>query len=225
MNKKYIDFVPTRSDEMASSVKRSPVRRAVNREVVYRDTEVLVDDTGIGVMEETFSIQQEPSLGVVEDFRPKFVKTEVPKRPLGQGHFEQRKSDVVEAKSKKIKVKSTMREPSQAAKPAARRRVQTKTQPSVQPEVQTKTKAPAKAQGAYRVPKSPFINQEKVAKRPLSKNVYQKSVKPTKQNASGPVTIITKPKKDAHASMIVTIILTIIVGAAAGTIAFLLLPK
>ena len=77
----------------------------------------------------------------------------------------------------------------------------------------------------YKTPKSPFINQDKVVKRPLSKNVYQKKVEVPKEEPKGPVTIITKPEKQAHVSLIVTIILTIILGAAAGTVAFLLLPK
>ena len=77
----------------------------------------------------------------------------------------------------------------------------------------------------YKTPKSPFINQDKVAKRPLSKNVYRKEVATPEEIPQGPVTIITKPEKDAHVSMVVTIILTIILGAAAGTVAFLLLPK
>ena len=77
----------------------------------------------------------------------------------------------------------------------------------------------------FKVPKSPFINQEKVVKRPLSKNVYQKEIVVPKEEPKGPVTIIAKPEKDAHVSLVVAIILTIILGAAAGTIAFLLLPK
>lgn len=77
----------------------------------------------------------------------------------------------------------------------------------------------------YKVPKSPFINQAKVEKRPLSKNVYRKEIEVPKEEPKGPTTIITKPEKDAHVSLIVTIILTIILGAAAGTVAFLLLPK
>lgn len=85
------------------------------------------------------------------------------------------------------------------------------------------SKAGAKA--TYGVPKSPFINQGSVAKRPLSKNVYHKKVQPTKEENQGPVAIISKPEKDSKAGVVVGIILTIILGAAAGTIAFLLLPK
>lgn len=87
------------------------------------------------------------------------------------------------------------------------------------------TQTGAKGNNTYNVPKSPFINQGSVAKRPLSKNVYQKKVQPTKEGNQGPVAIISRPEKDSKAGVVVGIILTIILGAAAGTIAFLLLPK
>ncbi|MBR3180433.1 hypothetical protein IKF57_02820 [Candidatus Saccharibacteria bacterium] len=79
----------------------------------------------------------------------------------------------------------------------------------------------------FSTPTPPFINQEKITRRPLSKNVYPKKppVLPPTEAPKGPVTIISKPEKDAHVGLIVTIILTIILGAAAGTVAFLLLPK
>lgn len=78
---------------------------------------------------------------------------------------------------------------------------------------------------AFRVPNPPFINQEKVTKRPLSKNAYQAKIAEFKEEPKGPVTIISKPEKDSKTGLIVTIILTIILGATAGTVAFLLLPK
>ena len=63
-------------------------------------------------------------------------------------------------------------------------------------------------------------------KRPLSGNIYRKEIAAAvKEEPKGPVTIIAKPEKNSHVGVIVTIILTIILGAAAGTVAFLLLPK
>lgn len=94
-----------------------------------------------------------------------------------------------------------------------------------QPVMELENKTYGERGGTYKVPKTPFINQEKVVKRPLSKNVYQKKVVAPKEVPKGPVTIISKPEKDAHVSLIVAVILTIILGAAAGTVAFLLLPK
>lgn len=78
-----------------------------------------------------------------------------------------------------------------------------------------------------KLPATPkFVNAEKVDKRPLSKNVYQKKVVvAAEEKPSKPVTIIDKPEKDSKVWLVVTIIITIILGAAAGTVAFLLLPK
>lgn len=105
------------------------------------------------------------------------------------------------------------------------------------PTVVEQSKTPRKARNVdtYAVPRAQFINQDKVKKRPLSKNVYQKQVAtnkpvksvketPTKKNGK-PVTIISKPEKDSKVGMVVAIVLTIILGAVAGTVAFLLLPK
>lgn len=74
-----------------------------------------------------------------------------------------------------------------------------------------------------------FVKTE-VKKRPLSKNVYQKKVATTApekeiKEPAEPVTIISKPEKDSKVGLVVTILITIILGAAAGTVAFLLLPK
>ena len=87
------------------------------------------------------------------------------------------------------------------------------------------TKAEKPADKIFKMPKPKFINQDKIIKRPLSKNVYRKKVVAPKEEPKGPVTIITKPESQAHVSLIITVILTIILGAAAGTVAFLLLPK
>lgn len=110
-----------------------------------------------------FAGEKKPALGQVENLNAKFVKSDVPKRPLSRS--------------------------------------------------------------TYQVPKSQLVQQGKANKRPLSvKNVYPEK-KAKKEEPKGPVTIITKPEKQAHAGMIIAIILTIILGAAAGTVAFLLLPK
>ncbi len=110
-----------------------------------------------------FAGEKKPALGRVENLNAKFVKSDVPKRPLSRS--------------------------------------------------------------TYQVPKSQLVQQGKANKRPLSvKNVYPEK-KAKKEEPKGPVTIITKPEKQAHAGMIIAIILTIILGAAAGTVAFLLLPK
>ena len=76
-----------------------------------------------------------------------------------------------------------------------------------------------------KLPKVAFLNTDKITKRPLSRNVYQKNLAVPKEVPSAPVTIIDKPEKDSKVGLIVTVIVTIVLGAAAGTVAFLLLPK
>lgn len=208
MNRKYIDFVPAKPKaktpvkKAAPKVAKDTKTPEIKREEVREELVVLEDTLTVGA--DTFSIKNGPAYGEIEDFRPKFVKTEVEKRPLSKGHFATRKSDLKEAKSEKIAAK--------------------KLKDIVEKPVE-KSKKPQEEAGKMKIPKSPFINQSKVVKRPLSKNVYEKKIRPTEEVPIGPVTIISKPEKDTKVSLMVTIILTIILGAAAGTVAFLLLPK
>ncbi len=77
-------------------------------------------------------------------------------------------------------------------------------------------------------PRAKFVNTEKVAKRPLSKsakNVYTKKIVEPQMESTKPVRIISQPEKDSKMGLVAAIIITIILGAAAGTVAFLLLPK
>ncbi len=217
MNKKYIDFVPSRVAKAPSAIataKKPTGKKTVDSDVwagaaksrmVYEELVLEDDDLRIGA--ETFALRKEPKYGVIEDFQSKFVKTEVQKRPLSSGQPRDAKGDLAEAKSVKI-----------AAKKLAR-----PVEKPVEKSKQTEEKAEDKSK--MKIPKSPFINQAKVAKRPLSKNVYERKVEPTKEEATGPVTIISKPEKDAKVGRVVAIILAVILGAAAGTVAFLLLPK
>lgn len=167
MNKKYIDFVPTNKSRAGSSTRKTSVstshRSTVQRVTASEGAPVIETRKGSGVTEfevnELFEARETrtragvstggrmPKPSMVQDYRQKFVKTEVKKRPLS-------------ATSKKT---------------------------------------------------------EKV----VSKNVYQKKDAASKE--SGPVTIINKPEKDSKVGLVVTIIITIILGAAAGTVAFLLL--
>ena len=215
MNKKYMDFVPSSAvktpakgvvTKKPASQKPAPkVVRAAKPRVVRE--ELIVREDGLEVDAETFSLKREPNYGVVEDFRPKFVKTEVAKRPLSRGHFAMQKSELSEAKAAKVAVKKAVR--------PVEKHVE-------KPE---KTEEKAEDRSKMKIPKSPFINQTKVAKRPLSKNIYERTIAPTEEKSTGPVTIISKPEKDAKVGRVVAIILAIILGAAAGTVAFLLLPK
>ena len=208
MNKKYIDFVPAKKQvSRPVSTKKSqvglerPKKRSV--EMVAAEGDGLAGDVS---RSGGFSIKKEPNYGVIEDFRPKFVKTEVKKRPLSRSHFTNSNTEINEAKSKIVGLKGVEKN---VEKPDGIKKEEDKK--------------------SLKIPRSPFINQNKVKKRPLSKNVYEPKIKETTHiesgRAKGPVTIIDKPEKESKLGVFITIILTIILGAVAGTIAFLILPK
>ena len=218
MKKQYMDFVPAG----AAAKKKTATKKAVKKPAAAKPTTGVVRGSTVGkagrpaarTVRETetvaFAGEKKPRLGAVEDLSPKFVKTDVPKRPLSSAsHFATKKTGVAAAKAQKVGARGA------AVKTGVR---------SVEKPVE-KSSGKKGEVGTYQTPKSPFINQGKVQKRPLSKNVYAKKVVVPMEEPKGPVTIISKPEKQAHVGMIVTIILTIILGAAAGTVAFLLLPK
>lgn len=242
MNRRYIDFVPSKPMEKKTSAgsertvretrvvretkviykatpakKAAPAAKPVAKPAVKPVARPVVKPAAKPVAKASvsakagasgFSIKNEPKLGVVEDLQPKFIRTEVEKRPLSDGKV--RKDTLKEAKAKKIGLRKRLKNTE-------------KTEEKVAEKVEN-TEVKEKAQ-TFKPPKTPFINQDKVVKRPLSKNVYTKKIEEPKGEPEGTVTIIAKPKKDKHVSFVVAIIVTIILGAAAGTIAFLLLPK
>ena len=247
MNKRYMDFVPkgkkipakkpvkvekpvpvAEEPEVYTTIEET-VEVAGGFEAPLAPTEELTDvDSDVNI-EEFFAVdnnprrRKEPEFGVIEEYsRPKFVQTEVKKRPLGAKPdtrplnaakpAAKPASDVAAAKAKKIGARPFARPVKPAAKPVA-------------PVKKAEAPAPEKKNDTLKVPKTRFVNTEKVEKRPLSKNVYKKKIVAPKEEPTGPVTIITKPDKGSHIGVVVTIILTIILGAAAGTVAFLLLPK
>ncbi|MBR3157166.1 hypothetical protein IKF20_01905 [Candidatus Saccharibacteria bacterium] len=161
-------------------------------------------------------LKEVSALDEIENLNKRFVETNVPKRSLDSRNRSE--EALLKAKAKRIKAGSALR--SMGGVNATDR-----VNPVEKP-VEKSMKMGASS--AFKPPVTPFINSEKIVKRPLSKNVYQKQT--VKKNIKtvepkGPVTIIAKPEKDAHVSIVVTIIITIILGAAAGTVAFLLLPK
>lgn len=218
MKKQYMDFVPAKAQGKTKKVATGTVKSATRKSpgTVRNTTGVVRNTTRVTKATPNaqpriadkvgFAGEEKLTLGQVEDLSAKFVKSDVPKRPLSQKrHFVADKTGVAVAKAQKVGLKG---EDAKGVDQVASRAKQTK-------------------KNVYQAPKTPFINQGNVKKRPLStKNVYpEKKPAPTKEGAKGPVTIITKPEKQAHAGMIIAIILTIILGAAAGTVAFLLLPK
>lgn len=246
MNKRYIDFVPPKSDaHAASSVKTSTrvtpraastttsqlhghvttsvvasrTRSHVTTAKQAQHTANLTEKRSSAATSPRQSVSQinftphasgKAELGVIEDLSPKFINTKTEKRPLNSG-----------------KSSSTTRA-SSSLKAAKSQRVGNKAKPSASIDKSQSTRQTTKKASAaskYKTPKSPFINLDKITKRPLSKNVYQKKVETPKELPAGPVTIIAKPEKDSRVGLVITIILTIILGAVAGTVAFLLLPK
>ena len=206
MNRKYIDFVPThkvdKSDEEATKATHSNTPKKEIDELEI--TEVFAareTKPRAGV-----TISKHPIKKPV-NYNQKFVKTEIEKRPIGED------KEVAAAKARKITASRMPLMGKKAAKPAAK------------PVVATPKVTPKKEPETLKVPKTTFVNTEKVTKRPLSKNVYQKKIVAPEEKPAKPVTIIDKPEKDSRIGLIVTIIITIILGAAAGTVAFLLLPK
>lgn len=222
--------------------------------------------------EDAFSLKSGLKLGVVEDYNPKFVNTNVSKRPLhnesasytsmaeatGAALMSQGKKEVAQAKTQRVKrgllgrrgkevasrdssLSTTQEDVRKDSKASFVTKKAAKTGLLNTSEAMSDTRREAKtsraktglieernrkvsSSTAFAAPRSPFINQDKVVKRPLSsRNVYQKPV--AKEEKKGPVTIITNSEKDSKVGLLVTIILTIVLGAAAGTVAFLLLPK
>ena len=243
MKKQYMDFVPTakKSSGTKKPVKEKtvvmpnskprirkavarPVARKVATKPATRVAKPVAKPAKKPIPKSTkpvaFSDEKMPKLGMIEDLNPKFVKTDVPKRPLssrptGGPHFRAEKTGVAAIKAQKIGNRANMKNS-----------VKTEVKP-VEKSVENSKKSVA-TKSTYQPPKNPFINQGTIEKRPLSKNVYAKKASIPKEilkEPQGPVTIISKPEKDAHVGPIVAIILTIILGAAAGTVAFLLLPK
>ena len=212
--------VPTRSTAVRSTFARSAASGAVSsRNTVTGATRASVEkrpvagriissstasrDSALAQGAGGFSLQT-PALGEIEDLSSKFVKTEVSKRPLSEKPKTDSTKQVTKSKTRKF---------------GARFKSKTEEKPAVvaTSDMNKATKTTSRA---------PFINQDKVVKRPLSNTVSKKAPqKPASSPASGPVMVISKPEKDSKVGLVVTIIITIILGAAAGTIAFLLLPK
>ena len=241
MNKRYMDFVPK-----AASVKKTAKPKADEPEVsLPSGTRAKVRTNGSDAggasnkstggsgavasgaraargrtapeleMTEIFEERKSVNLGKIENYAGKFVKTEVEKRPLN----ERSEATARAAKAKKISARMPVLGKNRGKVAVASEAQAKKTEAK-------KNEAKKAEQARMPIPQRPFVNTEKVVKRPLSRNVYpaRKAPEP-KEEPKGTVTIIEKPENDSRVGLIVTIIITIILGAAAGTVAFLLMPK
>lgn len=233
MNKRYIDFVPAKNEipkggiAKAKSIKVTdkgaakpaakpapkPIKKITRR--IPPANPLLDEEIEI---EEIFAEKEEPKKAAKPApkpaVKPNFVKANVKKRPLGAAK--------AAPKAASVKVAKAAAKPKMAPEEIAAAAI-------------AKAATPAKPA----TPKRPaplgqrakFINTNKIEKRPLSGVVARKKPLPTPKASEltakpkAPEKIIAKPEKDSKAGLIIAIILTIILGAAAGTVAFLLLPK
>lgn len=224
---------PERAEKAKKVEKPEKIEEPEETEEEMEMEELSMEDFQV---EEVFAERKKPAgvseglkYGVIEDFNPHFVKTEVEKRPLN----EKKEKEV-----KKVEEAEEIRTTKQGGIPERTRVEETEEVEEASEDadkdkrvqraafaVNRKPRTAAMAKKIERRPTTPFVNTDRVEKRPLSRNVYQKQVVVPKEEPSGPVTIIQKPEKDSRVGLIVAIIITIILGATAGTVAFLLLPK
>ena len=211
-NKRYMDFVP-----------KSTVKKPAN--AVSKKETAEVDDFEVN---EVFEERSEkiragvtaPSnnkVSKVPNYQKKFVRAAVPKRPLSRKQLQGKK--VVQQKTTPA-IKSTEKESEQKVMVAPK-----VVSDNTEAKMSKVQKVPKLKRAKKSEVKPAFVNTEKVAKRPLSNSVGKPKTVVPEEAPSGPVTIIDKPASDSKVGLIITIILTIILGAAAGTVAFLLLPK
>ena len=151
-------------------------------------------------------------LGIVEDYtpidahKPAFINAAaVEKRPLSKGRDEEKRPSVDLEDELKVAKSEDL----------TKRKIETDKIPEV---------PMTKPDNEFKKPK--FINTHLVEKRPLSKTDYRNRtpINAAEETTTSPVTIIDKPEKDSRLGFIITIILTILLGAAVGTVAFLLIP-
>lgn len=214
MNKKYIDFVP---NQKKSSPKETVIVEETFTSVFLSSPEPIAEKIFEEVAEEAPKPQDRAQYGVIESYspldakRPVFKKdVKVEKRPLSTPAKPRYAQDFEVLKA--AKAENLKKKPLNLAKDK-------KSVP------ETAKKPTLSSSADFSTPKNPFINT-KVEKRPLSKNVYKPTAaKDQAEEKSTPVRIVEDKKKSSKLSTVVGIILTIIIGAIVGTVAFLLIQK
>ncbi len=210
-NKRYMDFVPKSTTKKPSNVAPKKGTAEVDDFEVNEVFEERNEKIRAGVTPPNKKAPKTP------DYQKNFVRAAVPKRPLSRKQLQEKKA--VQQNVAPV-VKSIEGKPEQKVAPIPKP-VENKTE--VKPP--KPQKIPKLKKAKRNEVKPAFVNTEKVAKRPLSNSVGKPKTVVPEETPSGPVTIIDKPASDSKVGLIITIILTIILGAAAGTVAFLLLPK
>lgn len=143
--------------------------------------------------EQPFTLNSDPHFGVVENFQPKFLKTEVEKRPLSSSAPADTSTKATKPVSKTadLAAKSQMRIP----------------HPQFGGTSRLKRRSTA-AKNPY--PPNPALSRAAEAVAPETKS---------------PVKVVKDTKKSNKIGAFLAVLGTIVLGAAVGTIAFLLLPR
>lgn len=220
MKKRYIDFVPARgkaaSGPAAKPVTR-PVAKPAAKSVARPAARPVAAKPAAKPAPKKITRRITPP---EDDFEVEEIFAER-KQPAGVSPSKGVKFGVIEEYQPKF-VRATEVKKRPLGAPASKK-------PAQKPAAKAASKPVAKP--AYKPAplgqRTTFLNTNKIEKRPLSKNVYTKTptIVPKEEKQEKPVKIIEKPDKDSKAGLVIAIILTIILGAAAGTVAFLLLPK
>ena len=237
MKKQYIDFAPVKKTSQRTASGNSSVRRngqvfSAQQTSPTKQVRKTTKVAGSGKISRNAAIAKEvsfsggPKLGVLEETTSRFVKTVVDKRPLSGGGAAQSVAVGVDA-ADLIKQRQDGNAKLWAAKAIKVKNRTKKTAKTADNGVANSARVKKEANTGYNIPKSPFINQANLSKRPLSKNVYRKPEEITSEFASSTnaVAIVSQPQKESKWRMVIGIIVTAILGAAAGAVAFLLLPK
>ena len=156
MKKQYMDFMPAKP--VKKTVKKPVQKPASKAPVVSKVSttpKVVSQPKKVQKLAPKVASQAKstPKLGEIEDLTARYTEADLKKRPLG----EKRQPEVKHAELAKIK-----------AQKVGNKGVDFKEKSKVDSKAKEEKKT-------YKTPKSPFINQEKVVKRPLSKNVYRKA--------------------------------------------------
>ena len=261
MNRRYIDFVPVdrknrkvvgakegvflnepqaRENDFEARAGALEVRKGAPRRMAAKKASSRADDELS--LEEIFEERAQPAgvstggaakFGIFEDYHPKFVRTEVAKRPLGKDGKPKKVAKTSAAGVAKTSAAGVAKS-AKMSKPVAKLAANPATKPVAQ-----KSAMISKSSSYIAGPMiTKYLRTDRAEKRPLSEVSTKKAVsmhdatlkagleaKEEKKVKKSPERIISKPDKDSKAGMIIAVVLTIILGAAAGTVAFLLLPK
>lgn len=202
------EFANESVEEPTSEVNDAPLDEAMTIEEIMRAREA--EQRKAQELDEPASVSF--GLGIVEDYtpidarKPAFINAAaVEKRPLSKGRDEEKRPSVDLEDELKVAKSEDL----------TKRKIETEKIPEV---------PMTKPDNEFKKPK--FINTHLVEKRPLSKTDYRNRtpINAAEETTTSPVTIIDKPEKDSRLGFIITIILTILLGAAVGTVAFLLIP-